>query len=255
MYTSLNAWMSRTRGGIALVTAVMAIVMAAMSGIIGGEVVLLGLIALPQMLRLGYDQNLAIGTICASGSLGTMIPPSIVLIFYGLITETSIHGLVQGGIPSRASCSPAATTALHHRAHPSPPRAGAAAPSPPTTTSPSGRRRSCSSASIALTVGVASPRSTSGVQLLQLGVNTAFPPTDPEAGPPEVSWAAVAPYVLVPLVALVAMGARASQARVEHGQGADRAAARRRGRARLDLRRHRRDHRGGGHGHGRGCCS
>ena len=93
MYSSLNAWLSRTRGGIAVVTALMAIVMAAMSGIIGGEVVLLGLIALPQMLRLGYNQNLAVGTICASGSLGTMIPPSIVLIFYGLITETSIHAL------------------------------------------------------------------------------------------------------------------------------------------------------------------
>jgi len=76
MYTCLSQWLSRTRGGIALVTSVMAVVMAAMSGIIGGEVVLLGLIALPQMLRLGYDQNLAIGTICASGSLGTMIPPS-----------------------------------------------------------------------------------------------------------------------------------------------------------------------------------
>ncbi|RZW26100.1 MAG: TRAP transporter large permease subunit, partial [Desulfobulbaceae bacterium] len=93
MYSCLNMWMSRTRGGIAVVTALMAIVMAAMSGIIGGEVVLLGLIALPQMLRLGYNQNLAIGTICASGSLGTMIPPSIVLIFYGLITKTSIHAL------------------------------------------------------------------------------------------------------------------------------------------------------------------
>ncbi|MDY8110500.1 TRAP transporter large permease subunit [Fulvimarina sp. 2208YS6-2-32] len=95
MYSSLSIWMNRTRGGIAVVTALMAIVMAAMSGIIGGEVVLLGLIALPQMLRLGYDQNLAIGTICASGSLGTMIPPSIVLIFYGLITETSIQALFQ----------------------------------------------------------------------------------------------------------------------------------------------------------------
>jgi tripartite ATP-independent transporter DctM subunit len=93
MYSSINIWLSRTRGGIAIVTAVMAIIMAAMSGIIGGEVVLLGLIALPQMLRLGYDQNLAVGTICASGSLGTMIPPSIVLIIYGLITETSIHAL------------------------------------------------------------------------------------------------------------------------------------------------------------------
>lgn len=93
MYASLNVWLSRTRGGIAIVTSVMAVIMAAMSGIIGGEVVLLGLIALPQMLRLGYNQNLAIGTICASGSLGTMIPPSIVLIFYGLVTETSIKAL------------------------------------------------------------------------------------------------------------------------------------------------------------------
>ena len=107
MFDSLNVWLSRTRGGIAIVTAVMAIIMAAMSGIIGGEIVLLGLIALPNMLRLGYNQNLAIGTICASGSLGTMIPPSIVLIIYGLVTDTSIHalfkaafvpGLILGGL-------------------------------------------------------------------------------------------------------------------------------------------------------------
>ena len=96
MYDSLNFWMSRMRGGIAVVTSLMAVLMAAMSGIIGGEVVLLGLIALPQMLRLGYNQNLAIGTICASGSLGTMIPPSIVLIIFGLITETSIKKLFTG---------------------------------------------------------------------------------------------------------------------------------------------------------------
>ena len=96
MYDSLDFWLSRVRGGIAIITSLMAVIMAAMSGIIGGEVVLLGLIALPQMLRLGYDQNLAIGTICASGSLGTMIPPSIVLIIYGLITETSIKALFTG---------------------------------------------------------------------------------------------------------------------------------------------------------------
>ncbi len=96
MYSALDFWLSRVRGGIAIVTSMMAVIMAAMSGIIGGEVVLLGLIALPQMLRLGYNQNLAIGTICASGSLGTMIPPSIVLIIYGLITETSIKALFTG---------------------------------------------------------------------------------------------------------------------------------------------------------------
>ena len=93
MYDALNLALGRLRGGVAIVTTVMAVIMAAMSGIIGGEIVLLGLVALPQMLRLGYNQQLAIGTICAGGSLGTMIPPSVVLIIFGLITETSITAL------------------------------------------------------------------------------------------------------------------------------------------------------------------
>ena len=93
MYDALNIALGKLRGGVAIVTTVMAVVMAAMSGIIGGEIVLLGLVALPQMLRLGYDKHLAIGTICAGGSLGTMIPPSVVLIIYGLVTETSITAL------------------------------------------------------------------------------------------------------------------------------------------------------------------
>ncbi|MEO1292211.1 MAG: TRAP transporter large permease subunit, partial [Pseudomonadota bacterium] len=59
----------------------------------GGEIVLLGLVALPQMLKLGYDKRLAIGTITAGGSLGTMIPPSIILIFYGITAEVSISEL------------------------------------------------------------------------------------------------------------------------------------------------------------------
>ena len=113
MYDSLDYWLSQVRGGIAVVTSLMAVIMAAMSGIIGGEVVLLGLIALPQMLRLGYNQNLAIGTICASGSLGTMIPPSIVLIIYGLITETSIKSLFTGGLRARIHAGE-----LHHHLHP-----------------------------------------------------------------------------------------------------------------------------------------
>lgn len=96
MYNCLSMWLNRTRGGVAVATSLMAVVMAAMSGIVGGEVVLLGLVALPQMLRLGYDKNLAMGTICASGTLGTMIPPSVVLIMYGLITDTSIPALFTG---------------------------------------------------------------------------------------------------------------------------------------------------------------
>ncbi|MEZ5805827.1 MAG: TRAP transporter large permease subunit [Rhizobiaceae bacterium] len=93
MYDAIAIWLRNVRGGVAIVTTIMATIMAAMSGIIGGEIVLLGLVALPQMLRLGYDQRLSIGTICAGGSLGAMIPPSIVLIMYGLVTSTSIHQL------------------------------------------------------------------------------------------------------------------------------------------------------------------
>lgn len=83
----------RLRGGIAIQTLLVAVVLAAMSGIIGGEVVLLGLLALPQMLRLGYDRKLAIGVCCAGGALGTMIPPSIVLIIYGLSANVPVDDL------------------------------------------------------------------------------------------------------------------------------------------------------------------
>ncbi|WP_218142559.1 TRAP transporter large permease [Tranquillimonas rosea] len=83
----------RLRGGVAVQTIFVSIILAAMSGIIGGEIVLLGLLALPQMLRLGYDRSLAIGVVCAGGSLGTMVPPSIVLIIYGLTANVSIGDL------------------------------------------------------------------------------------------------------------------------------------------------------------------
>ncbi|WP_417454673.1 TRAP transporter large permease [Kiloniella sp.] len=83
----------RVRGSVAIQTIFVAVVLAAMSGIIGGEIILLGLLALPQMLRQGYDRNLAIGVVCAGGSLGTMVPPSIVLIIYGLTASVSIGDL------------------------------------------------------------------------------------------------------------------------------------------------------------------
>lgn len=93
MYSGLQRLAGQITGGVAIVTLLIAVILAAMSGIIGGEIVLLGLIALPQMLRLKYDRNLAIGTILAGGSLGTMIPPSIVLIIYGLVSGVSIQKL------------------------------------------------------------------------------------------------------------------------------------------------------------------
>jgi tripartite ATP-independent transporter DctM subunit len=93
LFRAMHVWAGGLKGGLAVQTMLVAVLMAAMTGIIGGEIVLLGLVALPQMLRLNYDRNLAIGTICAGGSLGTMIPPSIVLIFYGLTANVSIGDL------------------------------------------------------------------------------------------------------------------------------------------------------------------
>lgn len=90
VFDALSHLLRRARGGVAVATAFLAVILASMSGIIGGEIVLLGLVALPQLLRLGYDKHLAIGTICAGGSLGAIIPPSIVIIIYGLIADTSI---------------------------------------------------------------------------------------------------------------------------------------------------------------------
>jgi tripartite ATP-independent transporter DctM subunit len=98
LFDAMRIFAGRLPGGVAVQTTLVAVVMAAMTGIIGGEIVLLGLLALPQMLRLGYDRKLAIGTICAGGSLGTMIPPSVVLIVYGLTAGVSIGDLFLGGV-------------------------------------------------------------------------------------------------------------------------------------------------------------
>ena len=93
LYRAMHVWAGGLKGGLAVQTLFAAMIMAAMTGIIGGEIVLLGMIALPQMLRVGYQKNIAIGTICAGGSLGTMIPPSIVLIIYGLTANVAIGDL------------------------------------------------------------------------------------------------------------------------------------------------------------------
>ncbi|MGR3494863.1 TRAP transporter large permease [Citreimonas sp.] len=93
LFDAMRLIAGRVRGGVAVQTIFVAVILAAMSGIIGGEIVLLGLVALPQMLRQGYDRRLAIGVVCAGGSLGTMVPPSIVLIIYGLTANVSVGEL------------------------------------------------------------------------------------------------------------------------------------------------------------------
>lgn len=93
LFNAMRVVGRRVRGGVAVQTLLVAVVLASMSGVIGGETVLLGILALPQMLRLGYNRKLAIGTTCAGGALGTMLPPSIVLIIYGMTASVSIGDL------------------------------------------------------------------------------------------------------------------------------------------------------------------
>ena len=98
LFNAMRVFAGRLPGGVAVQTIVVAFFLAALSGIIGGEIVLLGILALPQMLRLGYDKHLSIGVVCAGGALGTMMPPSIVLIIYGLIASVSIADLFTAAI-------------------------------------------------------------------------------------------------------------------------------------------------------------
>jgi tripartite ATP-independent transporter DctM subunit len=98
LFNAMAVISGKIRGGVAVQTTVVAVIMAAMTGVVGGEIVMLGLIALPQMLRLGYDRKLAMGTICASGILATLIPPSIVMIVYGFSAGISITDLFLAGI-------------------------------------------------------------------------------------------------------------------------------------------------------------
>jgi tripartite ATP-independent transporter DctM subunit len=98
LFNSMAILGGKMRGGVAVQTCLVAVILAAMSGIVGGEIVLLGLIALPQLFRLGYDRKLSIGVLCASGSLATLIPPSVVLIVYGAEANVSIKDLFTAGI-------------------------------------------------------------------------------------------------------------------------------------------------------------
>ncbi|NBT39529.1 MAG: TRAP transporter large permease subunit [Alphaproteobacteria bacterium] len=97
LFDAMSIFAGKLRGGVAIQTIVVAVILAAMSGVMGGEIVMLGLVALPQLLRLGYDRKLSIGLICASGALATLIPPSIIMIVYGLSAQVAIGDLFMAG--------------------------------------------------------------------------------------------------------------------------------------------------------------
>lgn len=98
LYGVVYKWMGPLPGGLAMGTVVICALFAAMAGISSVATISMGLIALPSMLKRGYDKDLAIGTISAGGALGILIPPSIIMILYGAVADVSIGGLFIGGI-------------------------------------------------------------------------------------------------------------------------------------------------------------
>jgi len=88
----------RVRGGLAISVVVVGALLAASTGIVGATVVTMGLISLPTMIKRGYSPEVATGTICSAGTLGQIIPPSIVLVLLGSILNVSIGDMFMGAV-------------------------------------------------------------------------------------------------------------------------------------------------------------
>jgi len=98
LFRAVHVWSGRVRGGLAVAVIISCAIMAAMVGVIGAEVVTMGVVALPAMLSRRYDKDLALGSICAGGGLATLIPPSVVFIMYGLTAGVSVGQLYMAGV-------------------------------------------------------------------------------------------------------------------------------------------------------------
>ncbi len=101
LFDALYIVLGGLRGGLGLAVIVVSTVFAATTGIIGASVVAMGLMAGPPLLRRGYEKGMSAGIICASGTLGILIPPSIMLVVYGGLTglkETSVGNLFAAAI-------------------------------------------------------------------------------------------------------------------------------------------------------------
>ena len=98
MMHSMQKLFGNVKGGLAITVTLIGIILAASTGIIGASVVLLGLMSLPVMLKQNYDKPIALGTIAASGTLGILIPPSIMLVIMGDQLAVSVVDLFMGAV-------------------------------------------------------------------------------------------------------------------------------------------------------------
>ena len=96
LFEAIHIWTRRLPGGLALATVIMCILFAASSGVIGATESVVGLLTIPIMLRYGYDKGMISGVICAGGSLGTIIPPSVVAVVIGPLADVSVGDILYG---------------------------------------------------------------------------------------------------------------------------------------------------------------
>lgn len=96
-YDAMYKWMGPLRGGLAIGTVIICALIAAMSGVSAVGVVTMGTIALPAMLRRGYDKNIAVGTILSGGALGQLIPPSLLAIIFSSMANLSVGKMFLAG--------------------------------------------------------------------------------------------------------------------------------------------------------------
>ncbi len=95
---SMGVLFGKVRGGVAISTVIVGTLLAASTGVVGASVVAMGVISLPVMIKYGYSKKLATGTICAAGTLGQIIPPSIVLIILGDVFQLPVGDLFQAAL-------------------------------------------------------------------------------------------------------------------------------------------------------------
>ncbi|CTQ46223.1 TRAP transporter large permease [Roseibium aggregatum] len=98
LYRAMELWSRRLPGGLAVGTIAICTIIAAMTGIVGAAVAAMGMLALPSMLKRKYSPELAIGTICAGGTLGILIPPSVITIVYAVTAQASIGQMFIAGV-------------------------------------------------------------------------------------------------------------------------------------------------------------
>ena len=93
LFEAIHLWTRRLPGGLAIGTILMCVVFAASSGVVGATETVVGMLAIPVMMRHGYDRGLISGTICAGGSLGSIIPPSVLVVILATVGDLGIGDL------------------------------------------------------------------------------------------------------------------------------------------------------------------